>query len=185
MIDKALTTRRMARFLICCGGGLPPCVAMSVALVIGVACADLRLGAQQPAPTDYLVGPQDELQITVSVGPISRVVVRADLPPASVIPALTSAITEVVPGAAASYTFVAQSIDALLVTERLMAWMSGFFGVLSLLIASIGLLRRHVLHRDAPEDRDRRAHGARRGAALGRPCPIGPEHIRNEFLNFL
>ncbi len=72
-------------------------------------------------------------------GPISRVVVRADLPPASVIPALTSAITEVVPGAAASYTFVAQSIDALLVTERLMAWMSGFFGVLSLLIASIGL----------------------------------------------
>ncbi len=38
---------------------------MSVALVIGVACADLLLGAQQPAPTAYLVGPQDELQITV------------------------------------------------------------------------------------------------------------------------
>ena len=38
---------------------------MVVALVIGVACADLRLGAQQTALSGYLVGPQDELRITV------------------------------------------------------------------------------------------------------------------------
>src|SRR5205823_12877691 len=30
-------------------------------------------------------------------------------------------------------------IDRLLVTERLMAWLSGFFGVLAMLIAAIGL----------------------------------------------
>ncbi len=40
-------------------------MALVVALVIGVACAGLRLGAQEPASSGYLVGPQDELQITV------------------------------------------------------------------------------------------------------------------------
>ncbi len=38
---------------------------MVVALVIGVACAGLRLGAQETALSGYLVGPQDELRITV------------------------------------------------------------------------------------------------------------------------
>ena len=55
----------MARSPICCSAGSPPRVALVVALVIGVACAGLRLGAQQTALTGYLVGPQDELRITV------------------------------------------------------------------------------------------------------------------------
>ena len=38
---------------------------MVVALVIGVACAGHRLEAQQTALSGYLVGPQDELRITV------------------------------------------------------------------------------------------------------------------------
>ena len=36
-----------------------------IALVTGVAFAGLQLGAQQPEPSGYLVGPQDVLQITV------------------------------------------------------------------------------------------------------------------------
>ena len=40
-------------------------MALVVALVIGVACVGLRLGAQQTALSGYLVGPQDELRITV------------------------------------------------------------------------------------------------------------------------
>ncbi|MEE8129704.1 MAG: polysaccharide biosynthesis/export family protein [Vicinamibacterales bacterium] len=55
----------MARSPICYSGGKPGRVALVVALVIGVACAGLRLGAQEPASSGYLVGPQDELQITV------------------------------------------------------------------------------------------------------------------------
>ncbi len=68
-----------------------------------------------------------------------RIVIRADLPPASVTPALTRAILEVAPGAAVSYESVTSYIERLLVTDRLMAWLSGFFGLLAMLIASIGL----------------------------------------------
>ncbi len=39
-------------------------VAIAIALV-GVVCAGLQLGAQRPVLSDYLVGPQDALQITV------------------------------------------------------------------------------------------------------------------------
>ena len=40
-------------------------MALVVALVIGIACAGLRLAAEQTVRTDYLVGPQDTLRITV------------------------------------------------------------------------------------------------------------------------
>jgi ABC-type antimicrobial peptide transport system permease subunit len=68
-----------------------------------------------------------------------RIVVRADVALPSLTRAMTHAITEVVPGAAVSYDNVANYIDALLVTERLIAWLSGFFGLLAMLIAAIGL----------------------------------------------
>ena len=55
----------MARFPTCCSAGVTPRVAIAVALVIGVACAGLRLGAQQPVGANYLVGPEDTLRITV------------------------------------------------------------------------------------------------------------------------
>jgi len=71
--------------------------------------------------------------------PDFRIVVRADVPLASLTRALTPAITEAAPGAAVAYDAVANYIDALLVTERLIAWLSGFFGVLAMVIAAIGL----------------------------------------------
>ena len=40
-------------------------MAIAVALVIGVTCAGLRLGAQQPIAAHYLVGPEDTLRIAV------------------------------------------------------------------------------------------------------------------------
>jgi putative ABC transport system permease protein len=86
-------------------------------------------------PIAYLAVAQE----MVPVPPDLRIVVRADLPPASVTPALTRAITEVAPAASVSYDAVARYIDTLLVPERLMAWLSGFFGVLAMLIAAIGL----------------------------------------------
>ena len=71
--------------------------------------------------------------------PDFRIVLRADVPSAGLTRELTRAITEVAPGAAVSYDAVSNYIETLLVPERLMAWLSGFFGVLALLIAAIGL----------------------------------------------
>src|SRR5438874_4955104 len=85
-------------------------------------------------PIAYLAVSQDS-----APPPDLRIVLRADVPPASLTHALTRAITEVAPGAAVSYDAVTNYIDRLLVTERLMAWLSGFFGVLAMLIAAIGL----------------------------------------------
>ena len=55
----------MALFPICCSVGTPPRLARVAALLIGVACAGLQLMAQEPARTDYLIGPKDTLKITV------------------------------------------------------------------------------------------------------------------------
>src|SRR5207244_2375536 len=85
-------------------------------------------------PIAYLAVSQDSVP-----PPDLRIVLRADVPPASLTHALTRAITEVAPAAAVSYDAVTNYIDRLLVTERLMAWLSGFFGVLALLVAAIGL----------------------------------------------
>jgi putative ABC transport system permease protein len=71
--------------------------------------------------------------------PDIRIVVRADVSRLALTPALTRAISEAAPGAAVSYDAVTSYLDTLLVGERLIAWLSGFFGVLAMLIAAIGL----------------------------------------------
>ncbi|PYR18895.1 MAG: hypothetical protein DMF98_25230, partial [Acidobacteria bacterium] len=100
--------------------------------------------------------------------PDIRIVVRSDLPPAAVTPALTRAITEVAPGAAVSYDAVARYIDTLLVPERLMAWLSGFFGVLAMLIGAIGLygVMSYIVTRRRIEIGVRMALGADPGAVI-------------------
>jgi putative ABC transport system permease protein len=100
--------------------------------------------------------------------PDMRIVVRSDLPPAAVAPALTRAITEVAPGAAVSYDGVATYIDTLLVPERLMAWLSGFFGVLAVLIGAIGLygVMSYIVTRRRIEIGVRMALGADAGAVI-------------------
>src|SRR5881397_1132167 len=122
-----------------------------------------RFSANEPSamflPMAYVAVSQDSAPT-----PDFRIVLRSGVPAASLTRVLTRAITEVAPAAAVSYDAVTSYIDRLLVTERLMAWLSGFFGVLAMLIAAIGLYG-DVVPRDAPADRDRRSHGARRGAA--------------------
>jgi len=100
--------------------------------------AALRFSANESSamflPIAYLAVSQDS-----APPPDVRIVLRSDVPPASLTHALTRAITEVAPAAAVSYDAVTNYIDRLLVTERLMAWLSGFFGVLAMLVAAIGL----------------------------------------------
>ena len=85
-------------------------------------------------PIVYLAMSQEaELQ------PYLDIIVRSDLPMASITPALTRAIVESAPGAAVSYETISAYVRDSMVTERLMASLSGFFAVLAMLIATIGL----------------------------------------------
>src|SRR5205809_1964568 len=97
-----------------------------------------RFSANEPnamfLPMAYLAVSQDS-----APPPDFRIVLRPDVPAASLTRALTRAITDVAPAAAVSYDAVTNYIERLLVPERLMAWLSGFFGVLAMLVAAIGL----------------------------------------------
>jgi predicted permease len=96
--------------------------------------AFLQIG-ERALPVAYLAVAQE-----MSSAPSTlRLVIRADVPSASITPALTRAIADAVPGAAISYEAVARYIDTLLLPQRLVAWLSGFFAILAVLIASIGL----------------------------------------------
>jgi putative ABC transport system permease protein len=100
--------------------------------------AAVRFSAAEPSamflPMAYLAASQDTMP-----PPLIRIVLRADMTSAALTRAVTRAITEGAPGAAVSYGAVSNNIDTLLVRERLMAWLSAFFGVLAMLIAAIGL----------------------------------------------
>jgi predicted permease len=71
--------------------------------------------------------------------PSVTVVLRSDLPLASLRQALTGAIREIAPGSTVDYTAVSTYARDSLVTERLMASLSAFLGALATLIAAVGL----------------------------------------------
>lgn len=103
--------------------------------IVGVAAdakfLDLR---EQPRPIAYLATTQE-----AQLPPWFDLVVRTDMPLASITPSLTRAILEATPGAAIEYSTITSYMQEAIVTERLMATLSGFFGVLAMLIATIGL----------------------------------------------
>jgi ABC-type antimicrobial peptide transport system permease subunit len=66
-------------------------------------------------------------------------VVQSDLPLSAITPAITRTVREVAPGATVAYETLRNYVRDSLVTERLMATLSGFFGLLAMLIATIGL----------------------------------------------
>jgi predicted permease len=68
-----------------------------------------------------------------------EIIVRSGVGLAALTPALTRAILEVAPAAAVRYRPLTSYLHDSLATERVMASLSGFFGGLSILIASIGL----------------------------------------------
>ncbi|MDQ3488603.1 MAG: ABC transporter permease [Acidobacteriota bacterium] len=66
-------------------------------------------------------------------------ILRSDMPLSTLTPVITRAMREVAPNSTVSYDTVGTYVRDSLVTERLMATLSGFFGLLALLIATIGL----------------------------------------------
>ena len=73
------------------------------------------------------------------VGPYLDLVVRTDMPLASLTPTLTRTIRDVAPGSTVAYDTMRSYMRNALVTERLMASLSLSLGGLAMLIATIGL----------------------------------------------
>ena len=102
-----------------------------IGLVKDTKYTDLR---EDFTPIAYFAASQE-----TEIGPFLDFVLRTDLPAASLTPTLTRAIREVAPNSTVAYDTVRAYVRDSLVTERLMATLSGFFGVLAMLIATIGL----------------------------------------------
>jgi predicted permease len=66
-------------------------------------------------------------------------VLRAAVPPSSLIPAIQRTVADVNQSMPLEFHTLAEQVDDNLVQERLLATLSGFFGVLALLLAMIGL----------------------------------------------
>lgn len=85
-------------------------------------------------PIGYFpVAQAPELELYMSL------VVRTDLPLAALAPAMTRTIREVAPGSTVDYEAISTYIRDSLVTERFMSSLSGFLGLLAMLIATVGL----------------------------------------------
>jgi predicted permease len=89
---------------------------------------------EQPIPMVYLPSLQEP-----HPGAGRQFLIRSNLPPAEITAAVGRALTEINPALDVSFQGFKPMVEESLLRERLMATLSGFFGVLALLLASIGL----------------------------------------------
>ena len=103
--------------------------------IVGVArdskFEDLR---EKDLPVVYLASSQ-ELEPPAG----ARFLIRSSLPPAELANSLNRALTELQPGIDVSFQEFRSIVRESLLRERLMATLSGLFGILALLLASIGI----------------------------------------------
>ncbi len=86
------------------------------------------------APLIYLASTQARTPATYM-----NLIVRSRLTPAAVMSTVTRAIGAINPSITVTFDTMRAQIDRSLLRERLMAWLSGFFGALAALIATLGL----------------------------------------------
>ena len=103
-----------------------------------------------------------------SSAPFFGLVVRSSMPPGSLTPALTRTIREAVPGATIAYGTISTLVRDSLAIERIMASLAGFFGLLAMLIATIGLygVMSYMVSRRRTEIGIRMALGAEAGSVI-------------------
>jgi len=89
---------------------------------------------EEPIPIVYLTSGQDPQP---SQG--RQFLIRSNLPQADVTAAVNRALNEINPAMDISFQWFKTMVEESVLRERLMATLSGFFGVLALLLASIGL----------------------------------------------
>ncbi len=89
---------------------------------------------EEPLPTAYVAMSQDSAQ-----NPYANYVLRTAGSPSSLAPSVKAMVAEVNRSIALELTPLSQQVDASLARERLLATLSGFFGALALLLATIGL----------------------------------------------
>jgi putative ABC transport system permease protein len=69
----------------------------------------------------------------------AQVLIRSNLPSAATLAAVKSAVTRISPDITATYEVFNTMVRDSLVRDRLMAWLSSFFGLLAILLAAVGL----------------------------------------------
>ena len=132
--------------------------------IVGVARDTKYTDLREPfTPLAHFAATQD-----VNAGAFLQLVVRAEAPLASVTAAATSAIAEINPSITIRYQAVRTQVEQSLLRERLMAVLSGFFGGLAVLIATIGLygVMSYMVARRRIEIGVRMALGADRGTVV-------------------
>jgi predicted permease len=139
------------------GPGEPPQPYQIVGVVKNSAYRDLR---ETVPPQAFLAARQD-------AGPNAflQVAVHTAIPPSSVASAIVAAVREIHPAVLLQFSTLEETIRNSLTTERLMATLSAFFGVLAMVIATIGLygVMSYTVARRQVEIGIRMALGASRG----------------------
>jgi putative ABC transport system permease protein len=78
--------------------------------------------AQDPHPTTF-----------------AQILIRSSLPPSATLAAMKSAVVRISPDITATYQIFDTMIRDSLLKDRLMAWLSSFFGLLAIVLAAVGL----------------------------------------------
>ena len=123
--------------------------------------SDLR---EEPRPIVFLTSAQDPRPDNSP-----SFLVRASVPPAVAIPEIREAILQTAPGTITEFETLKTEIRDSLLRERLMATLSGFFGFLAVVLATIGLygVISYTVARRTSEIGIRVALGAQRGHVVG------------------
>src|SRR5580692_261703 len=141
--------------------GAPSPMYQIVGFVKDAKYEDLR---EEPRAIVYVAQMQDDRPDN---GP--QFVIHSSMPPASVVPGIKEAIMQSAPDAIIDFGMLQTQIRDSLLRERLMATLSGFFGVLAVVLATIGLygVISYTVARRTNEIGLRVALGAQRSDVVG------------------
>ena len=141
--------------------GRPSPMCQIVGLVKDTKYGDMR---EEPTPLVYVAMAQDDRPDN-----FPQFVIHASVPPSVALPAIKEAILQSGPEIIIEFHTLQTQIRDSLLRERLMATLSGFFGFLAVLLATIGLygVISYTVARRTNEIGIRVALGAQRGHVMG------------------